>query len=92
MLGANQGCCSRCLETLAAARHHLAGRRYCFLPGWCLRQALQLKPDYLKVVLRKARAHARLKEWDLAFKVRRCRGRFWEEVSCRRLQRIRDSS
>lgn len=35
-----------------------------------LRQALRLKPEYPKVVLRKARLHARLEEWDLAIEVR----------------------
>lgn len=39
-----------------------------------MRQALRLKPDYPKVVLRKARLHARLKEWDLAIEVRHAVG------------------
>lgn len=34
-----------------------------------LRQALRLKPVYPKVVMRKARLHALLKEWDLAIEV-----------------------
>lgn len=50
----------------------LAPRPFLLAVRWLfLRQALRLKPEYPKVVLRKARLHARLEEWDLAIEVRR---------------------
>lgn len=54
------------------------GRCVCFC--W---QALRLKPDYPKVVLRKARLHARLEEWDIAIEVRRAvAATIYRGVSC----------
>lgn len=39
----------------------------------CILQALRLKPDYPNVLLRKARLHRRLGQWDLAIEVRTIR-------------------
>ena len=53
----------------------LSGHHVCFVVVrfvlFCfVSQALQLKPNYPKVLLRKARLHKRLSQWNLAIKVR----------------------
>lgn len=48
-----------------------ASRSFCFLAFlFFCSQALQLKPNYPKVLLRKARLHKRLSQWNLAIKVK----------------------